>query len=317
MLLPSQVNQPRQLILDCDPGIDDAVALALILASPEFELLAITTTTGNVSLELTTTNTLKLLKLFEREEIPVAAGVDRPDFVEVLTHYPKIHAADGLGGVVLPDTSTKRSSMNAMEMMASILRLAEPRSITIAVIGPLTNIALVLDTYPELIDRIDELVIMGGTTVKGNITPVSEFNIWSDPASAAAVLERRDLDILLVGLDVTRSATLDDDDLQKLSAASTAGVYISDMIRGYLDHGADGWPMHDALAIAAMLDDELLGADPADIRVHVEQSDDYARTFYTFGKAITLRSDCKPSGVRVALRVDADRFREILFSRLL
>ena len=167
----------RKVILDCDVGIDDAVALALLVRSEKIQLLAVTTNTGNVSIEKTTRNALDVLSLLNVQSIPVAKGVARPAFTILLENYSKIHGLNGIGEVELPASEQFVDHRHAIEVFAELLEEEPAKSISIAVVGPLTNFAMFMKTYPALVDKIDRLIVMGGTTSNGNITPVSEFNI--------------------------------------------------------------------------------------------------------------------------------------------
>jgi pyrimidine-specific ribonucleoside hydrolase len=317
---------PTPLVIDCDPGIDDAVGLALALASPEVDLLAVTTVAGNAPLELTTSNALRLLRAFGREDVPVAAGADRALVRIAIHNLQPPHGSNGLGGVDLPAATRSAGGEHAVELLARVLRDAAPRSVTIAAIGPLTNIALLLALHPELAERIDRLVIMGGSTTRGNITPVAEFNVWTDPEAAQRVLAGSGLDICLVGLDVTRQATVDDSTLGAWRATSERGSLLADMIDGYGDHGPDGWPLHDALAVAAIVDPTLIESRGAKIEVDTGAGVGRGQTICFVdppkGKGVVLgipAPDTDPAArprAEVAVQMDSARFRELLLARV-
>jgi pyrimidine-specific ribonucleoside hydrolase len=311
---------PIRVVIDCDPGIDDAVSLALALASPELEVLALTTVKGNVPVELTTRNALGVLEALGRGDVPVARGAGRA-LVRNPDGHPPVHGANGLGGVDLPEAARAVRAEHAVELLASILRDAEPSSVTVAAIGPLTNIALVLALHPELTEKIERLVVMGGAVGPGNVTPAAEFNVWADPEAAHAVLAGSELDICLVGLNVTRRATLDEAGLDTLDRASSRSAILADMIRGYGDHGPDGWPLHDALAIASIVDPTLLRTRTATVEVDTGFSISRAQTVCLFdGLGSVAASVPDPAGpstrVHVAVDVDAERFRTMLLDRV-
>ena len=305
-------------MIDCDPGIDDALSLALALQSPEVDLLGITTVTGNVPVSATTRNALRLLRALGRDDVPVAAGAAR-GLVRAHGLHPPIHGSNGLGDVELPEAAAAMRPEHAVEFIAGLLRAAAPGSVTIAAIGPLTNIALLVALHPELMDRVARLIVMGGTASRGNCTPVAEFNVWADPEAAHRVLAESDLDVCLVGLDVTRRAIVDEADLDLLRAGSERGALLADMVLGYADHPPGGWPLHDALAIASVVDPSLLHTRPGAVTVDTGFSVSRAQTVYAFDplpgepQPTTPRNDRR---VQVALDVDAERFRTFLRSRL-
>lgn len=324
MAVPAESRLGRtQLIIDCDPGVDDAVSLALAAGSPELDLRAVTTVAGNVPLELTTRNAARLLHAFGRADVPIAPGAARA-LVRVPPPHPPVHGSNGLGGVELPAAPRPVETEGAVALLASVLRDAAPRSITIAAIGPLTNIALLLSLHPGLTDRIDRLVIMGGATGPGNITPVGEFNVWADPEAARRVLSAADLDICLVALDVTRRATVDERVLESLRAASVRGRLLAAMIDGYGDRNPRGWPLHDALVLASIIDPALVTTRPALVEVDTGPGLARAQTFCAFdmpisgwgGHGFPVGLPDIPSALQVAVDLDVDGFRELLLERV-
>jgi inosine-uridine nucleoside N-ribohydrolase len=172
------------IILDCDPGHDDAIALLLALASPDLRLLGVTTVSGNQTLEKTTANAIRVLDHSDRLDIPVAAGADRP-LVRERDVAAEVHGETGLDGPNLPPPSRPPEPAHAIDWIAMTLS-ASPNPVTLVPTGPLTNIALFLARYPELTDRIERIVLMGGAIGEGNATPSAEFNIWADPAAACS-----------------------------------------------------------------------------------------------------------------------------------
>ncbi len=178
------------LVIDCDPGVDDAIAILLALASPEVELLALTTVAGNLPLETTTRNALAVLALAGREDVPVAAGAARPLVVRRDRDAAVVHGADGLGGAPVPESSAAVVPMHAVDLLAEILeRSDEP--VLLAPVGPLTNIALLAALRPELLPSIGRVSVMGGGDGLGNVTPAAEFNIWFDPECGRARVRLR------------------------------------------------------------------------------------------------------------------------------
>ena len=183
---------PTPVIIDCDPGHDDAMALLLAVASPELEVVAVTTVAGNQTLDKVTANAIRVLDVAEAHDIPVAAGADRA-LIHPARVASEVHGETGLDGPDLPPPSRAPEPLHAVELLARKLR---ERPLTLIPIGPLTNIALLLATHPELAQRIERIVVMGGAIGLGNVTPSAEFNIWADPEAAARVfgsgLERHD-----------------------------------------------------------------------------------------------------------------------------
>jgi pyrimidine-specific ribonucleoside hydrolase len=304
---PSSLTR-RKVILDCDVGIDDAVALALLVQSEKIQLLAVTTNTGNVSIEKTTRNALDVLSLLDEQSIPVAKGVARPAFTVLLENYSKIHGVNGIGGVELPTSEQLVDERHAIEVFAELLEEEPAKSVSIAVVGPLTNFAMFMKTYPALVDKIDRLIVMGGTTSNGNITPVSEFNIWSDPLSAKYVFDNVSCPTSMVGLDVTRLATVNEEELTRWSRNTQWGSTIAQMVRGYLDINSNGWPMHDALAVSILIDESVLAFENARIYVYTDDDENYARTYCDF----TQEAVSSGPQISVALGVDLRKFKDLL-----
>ncbi len=308
-LSPATAVKPTRLIIDCDPGIDDAVSIALAVGSPELEILGITTVAGNVGIQETTTNALGLLAAFGRDEIPVAAGAHR-GLVRTKADHRFVHGENGIGGVDLAPARRTVNSEHAVDFLSNILSRHGPRSVTIAAIGPLTNIAMLLALRPELIDNIEELVIMGATAGGGNITPVAEYNTWADPEAAQRVFTTVGLKIRLLELQITRRATVDQGVVATMRAESPRGDLLADMIDGYEDRTPDGQPLHDALAIAAIVDPTLIETRPASVEVNTHSDSQRAETVFDFGPAAAN------SNLQVAVEFDLKRFRELLIARV-
>src|SRR5919201_1059211 len=175
------------IILDCDPGHDDAIALLLALASPELELLGVTTVAGNQTLEKTTANALRVLEHVGRDDVPVAAGAERPLVREpfVAAH---VHGETGLDGPDLPPARGRPLDAHAVDFLAERI-LAAPGPPTLVPTGPLTNVALLLARHPDVAARLERIVLMGGAIAEGNVTPAAEFNIWCAPEAARRVFE--------------------------------------------------------------------------------------------------------------------------------
>ena len=307
------MTHPRPVIVDCDPGHDDAVALALALARPELDVLAVTTVSGNAGLERTTRNALRVLALLGRS-VPIAAGADHP-----LVREPWIpvefHGESGLDGADLPEPADALVPESAVELMASILRAA-PEPVTIVATGPLTNVALLVRSAPALVDRIESFSIMGGSLGEGNTTASAEFNIWSDPEAASIVLESG-RPIRMAGLDITHQALMLPDDVARLEALGTRpGRVFADLMRFFTKHhhdryGWDGPPIHDAVAVAWLVAPELV--EGASLRVDVETGTGPAR-----GRTIADRERLTgaPPNAEVGLRIDREGLMDLLIDAI-
>jgi pyrimidine-specific ribonucleoside hydrolase len=215
--------------------------------------------------------------------------------------------------------SPAAAAEHAIEVLAGVLAPAAAASVTIAALGPLTNLALLLNRHPELADRIDRVVAMGGTVGSGNISAVAEFNVWADPEGAHRVLTEPAFDVVLVGLDVTYSATVDAALLAGMRAGSPRGALLADMIAGYGDHGPQGWRMHDALIVAALVDPSMIVTRRATIDVETGLGLGRGQTVCTFDEHFyDTDGNPAPRGLvrsQVAVSMDTARFRSMLLSR--
>jgi pyrimidine-specific ribonucleoside hydrolase len=297
------------LIIDCDPGHDDAMALMLAVASPELELTAVTTVAGNQTIEKVTANAIRVLDV-AGSDVPVAAGAHRP-LVHPADTAADVHGESGLDGPDLPPPSRPPEDVHAVELMARRLR---ERPHTLAAVGPLTNVALLLAVHPELAGRIERLVIMGGAVGNGNVTPAAEFNIWVDPEAAQRVFTS-DLDLTMVGLDVTHEALLSAEAAEGLRAAGRSGAVVADLHAFYRRfheqvYGHDSTPVHDALAVASLIRPELLGTELLPVEVETGYGPARGRTI------VDRLRRTGPGNVRVALEVDADGFISLLCERI-
>jgi pyrimidine-specific ribonucleoside hydrolase len=268
-------HSPRPIILDCDPGHDDALAILLALARPEIRLLGITTVAGNSTLENTTRNALSVLTLLGRTDVPVAAGAARP-LERSLTTAPHVHGSSGLGGADLPAPAFAPLAEDAVEFMArTIAQSTEP--VTLVPTGPLTNIAQFRRRHPDLYGRVHEIVLMGGSLGEGNITPFAEFNIWVDPEAAQEVFSG-ERPVTMMGLDVTHQAlfSLEDTDRLERIGSRTARAFAG-LLRFFArfhraEYGWDGAPIHDAVAVAHLLGDGLVTTQPHSVAVSTEEA---------------------------------------------
>ena len=305
----------HRIILDTDPGIDDALALFLALASPDIQLEAITTVSGNVHVDLTTRNALALLELAGRPGIPVARGCDRPLVRQPVT-ADYVHGRNGLGGIELPEPKLQPSSQHAVDLIIEKI-MAVPGEITLVPIGPLTNIALALRKEPHIAQHVREVVIMGGALqVPGNVTPTAEFNIYADPHAAHIVLHAG-WPIRLVTLDVTTKTLLQREQAQELaSAGSPVTRLIQQLIDNFLDsfgrlRGITGFQMHDPLCLAAAFQPEMITWEPVYVDVELTGSLTSGETVAHFERPADIDPSLErrhSANVLASVGVDAERF---------
>lgn len=308
---------PR-IILDTDPGIDDALALMLALASPEVQLEAITTVSGNVSVEHTTRNALSLLELTGRIDIPVARGCNRP-----LLNSPAlaadVHGENGLGGVILPEPALRPLEKHAIELIIERV-MADPGDITLVAVGPLTNLALAACREPRLVQAVREVVIMGGALrVPGNITPSAEFNIFVDPHAARAVLHAG-WPIRLVTLDTTRRTLLKREQVEQLAEHDGPVTSLMKQIVDYYcdvfggKRGLEAIHMHDPLCLAAAFRPDLLSWEEAYVDVELTGTLTTGATVGFFARPDQPLPF--PANVRASVDVDAESFIQLYLERI-
>jgi purine nucleosidase len=298
-----------KILLDCDPGHDDAIALLLALASPELELLGVTTVAGNQTLDKTTANAIRLLEFAGRSEIPVAAGADRPLVREqYVASY--VHGETGLDGPDLPPPQGSPLDRHAVDFLADAIREGAG-SVTLVPTGPLTNVALLLALHPEA--RPERIVLMGGAIAEGNVTPAAEFNIWADPEAAARVFASG-IDVTMVGLDVTHQALFTSAHVGRL--AGRVGRMVAELLEFYGQfhkevYNFDGSPIHDAVAVAHVIRDDLVKTEHLNTEIDVESELCRGRTVVD----VWRRSGREPNSY-VGVDIDADGFLELLIERL-
>jgi inosine-uridine nucleoside N-ribohydrolase len=302
---------PKPVIIDCDPGHDDAMALMLAVASPELDLMAVTTVAGNQTLERVTANAIRVLDVVDAHDIPVAAGADR-GLIHTANSASDVHGETGLDGPDLPPPSREPEPLHAVELMARELR---EQRLTLIPIGPLTNIALLLATHPELAPQIERIVIMGGAIGLGNVTPSAEFNVWADPEAAHRVFTSG-LDITMVGLDVTHRAMLSAERADALRDKGRAGAVVADLHGFYRQfhervYGHSDTPVHDALAVAHVIQPDVITIEPFPVEIDVTHGPCRGRTVVD-----QLRRTEKSDNALVATDVDAGAFIDLLTERI-
>ena len=295
-----------RLVLDCDPGHDDAIALLLALASPEVELLGVTTVHGNQTLDKTTDNALRVLELVGRTDVPVARGAERP-LVRELHVAAHVHGESGLDGPELPPATTAPVAQAAVDFL---LEHVVGDAVLVAV-GPLTNVAPALDEGL----RPERIVLMGGAVAEGNMTPAAEFNIWADPEAAQRVFHAG-VPVTMVGLDVTHRALLTPAWAERFRAAGRVGTFVADLVEFFKryharTYGWDGAPIHDAVALAQAIRPGVVVTEHVNVEVELESE-------LCRGRTVVDRWRCteRPPNADVAVGIDGDAFLELLLDRI-
>ena len=300
----------HRIILDCDPGVDDAVAMLLAFASPgEIEVLGLTTVAGNVPLTHTTRNALRVCALGGRSDVPVHAGCARPILSAGRTPSG-VHGTDGLGDIGLPDAPAGPAAGHAVDVIIDAVPRA-PGAVPLCPIGPMTNVALALIKEPAIAGKIRHVAFMGGAAFcSGNVTPEAEFNVWFDP-HAAQVVAGSGVPLTMFGLDVTRHARLTGDRLDALAAgAGRIGAAAVAMMRAY-GHGDPC--LHDPCVIAWLVDPSLFDGVDAHLSVECASTLSHGRTVAAVSER--HRKGAAPT-CRVMTDVDDARLFRLLHDRL-
>jgi inosine-uridine nucleoside N-ribohydrolase len=301
------------ILVDCDPGHDDAIALLLALASPELELVGVTTVAGNQTLEKTTANAIRVLESVGRGDVAVAAGAERPLVREPFV-AAYVHGETGLDGPALPPPRAEPLDRHAVDFLAERLSAAsEP--VTLVPTGPLTNVALLLATHPEAAERVERIVLMGGSIAEGNVTPAAEFNIWADPEAAARVFASG-LDVTMIGLDVTHKALMRPEHAERLRESGQTGTMVAELFDFFSQfhrrvYGFEGAPIHDAVAVAHVARPGLVETVDCHVAVDCESQLCRGRTVVD----IWLRTSNEPNA-KVGVGIDAEAFLELLVERI-
>ena len=295
------------IVIDCDPGHDDAIAILLALASPEVELRGISTVAGNQTLDKTTRNALKVLELADRTDIPVVAGADAP-LQRTLRTAANVHGESGLDGPDLPEPTTQTVDGDVVDVLADWL---EP-GVVLVPTGPLTNVARLLQKHPQATGRI---VWMGGAIAEGNVTPAAEFNAFVDPEAAAAVFASG-IDVTMIGLDVTHKALFDSSHAERLRGAGRCGKAVAELADFFLEfhrqrYRFDGAPIHDAMAVAHVIDPTLVETLECNISIETQSEFCDGRTVVDRWLVTDL-----PRNAHAGVDVDAERFLELLVERI-
>ncbi|MEX0532367.1 pyrimidine-specific ribonucleoside hydrolase RihA [Raoultella terrigena] len=303
------------IILDCDPGHDDAIAIVLALASPELDVKAITSSAGNQTPEKTLRNVLRMLTLLQRQDIPVAGGARKPLMRELII-ADNVHGESGLDGPALPEPDFAPQNCTAVELMAKTLR-ESPQPVTIVATGPQTNVALLLNGHPELRDKIARIVMMGGAMVLGNWQPAAEFNIYVDP-EAAEIVFQSGIPVVMAGLDVTHRAQIHDMDIERFrQVGNPIATIVAELLDFFMEYHKDakwgftGAPLHDPCTIAWLLKPELFTCVERWVGVETQGK-------YTQGMTVVdyyFLTGNQPN-TTVLLDVDREGFVDLLTERL-
>lgn len=302
------------ILFDCDPGHDDAIALLLALASPELEVIGVTTVAGNTTLSKTTANALKVLELVGRSDIPVAAGCDRPLMRELVV-AENVHGTSGLDGPMLASPTTSTIDAHAVEFLAEQI-LGSDRPVTLVPVGPLTNIAVLLSLHPDVAANVAEIVLMGGAIGTGNVTPAAEFNIYVDPEAAHRVFHSG-IPLTMIGLDATHQALLNRGHAEVLRGRGVVGKFVAELLDFFIvNHPRhydvrSGVPIHDALAVAHLIWPGLLTTERVAVTVETESKLCRGRTVVDMWGVTSMEPNA-----RVGTEVDSESFARLLVERL-
>lgn len=297
------------VILDCDPGHDDAIAIILACASDTLDVKAITTVGGNQTVAKTTNNALRVLTFIGRD-IPVARGADRP-MRRDLEIADEVHGESGLDGPVLPEPKIKEVDINAYELMAKIIEESEDK-VTLVPTGPLTNIAIFLSAYPHLHEKIERISLMGGCAVGGNWTAAAEFNILVDP-EAADIVFKSGIPITMAGLDVTHKAQIREKEIERIkSQGGKVAVMVGELLEFFIKFHKEvcGWdfaPLHDPCAVAWLMNPDMFISKKLNVCIDTEGE-------HTTGCTVTdfMGSTGRKPNVDVLLGVDTEKFVDLI-----
>jgi purine nucleosidase len=294
-----------RIILDCDPGIDDALAIAFAHGHPGIDLVGITTVAGNVGLAKTTANALAVCEFIGAAGIPVTPGCAGP-LLRPALDARQVHGDSGLGGAVLPPAAASPRDGHAIDYLIETVRAA-PGEITLVATGPLTNIALAVQREPRLADWVREFVIMGGSAGRGNVTPAAEYNIWADPEAAAAVF-RAGWTVTMLGLDVTLRTGANDAVLRRMGELGPLGTRLLlpalEQYRSVREPG--GPPVHDVCAVAWVAEPALFGLIAARVQVELAGQFTSGMTVTDF----TAPGEVGNGNALVAMQIDVGKFWE-------
>jgi purine nucleosidase len=306
---------PHTIILDCDPGHDDAIAMLLAHGSPDIELLAVTTVAGNQSLAKVTRNALAVASVAGMTDVPIAAGSARP-LVQAPAFAESIHGDSGMNGPQLPEPTVRLDPRNAVDLIIDLVLGHEPGTITLVPTGSLTNIALAARREPRIVERVKQVVLMGGAVHGGNWSPAAEFNIVFDP-EAADIVFSAPWNVTMVGLDVTHRALATPDVVERIAAIGTpASAFVGELLAFFGDsyrdsQGFEHPPVHDPCAVALVIDPTLFEVRRAPVAIELTGT-------LTRGMTVTDLRRAAPDEctTAVALDIDAPRFWDLVIDAL-
>lgn len=302
----------RYAILDCDPGIDDALAIFTLLAEPDVEVLGMCATVGNVPVETGYRNLRNLAALVGREDIPVFLGAALP-LVRSYRFDSLVHGEDGLGGASLPESAAPHTREHAALATCRLLHEA-PGKVSWIATGPLTNVALALRLDPSIHEKVDRLVVMGGSTLRGNVTPAAEFNVWVD-AEAWRVVAESGIPLTMVGLNVTHQVALTQEDYAALRAMPGKAAKVSDRMLDYYEgvYRREGWgeaKLHDVVAVLEAVHPGICSTVPCHVSVETSSPLTYGQT------VVNDRIQAEDANCDVAMGVDAAAVRKRMLSAI-
>ena len=307
---------PRKIIIDTDPGQDDAVAILLALASPELEVLGITAVAGNVPLPLTAKNARMVCELAGRPDIRIFAGCDRPMQRKLVT-AEYVHGKTGLDGIALPDPVMPLQEAHAVDFLIETLREEAPGTVTLCPLGPLTNIATAFTRAPDIVSRVAEIVLMGGAYFEvGNVTPAAEFNIFVDP-EAAAIVFRSGVPLVVAPLDVTHQALTT---RARVEAFRGLGTRVGHAVASWTDfferfdmakYGSEGAPLHDPCVIAYLLQPDLFTGRHVNVEIETQGALTLGMTVADWWRVTGREANAMFLG-----GIDAEGFYRLLTARL-
>jgi inosine-uridine nucleoside N-ribohydrolase len=309
-----QPPHPRRIVLDCDPGHDDAIAILLAARAPGIQLEAITTVAGNQTVDKTAYNALRVCSLAGIHSIPIAKGMDRP-LVRDLTTAPSIHGSSGLDGPSLPEPTITLAPIHAVDLLIELL-LASDGDLTVVATGPLTNVATAMRREPRIVPKIQQIVLMGGAIGLGNWTPAAEFNIYVDP-EAAQIVFTCGRPVTMVGLDVTHTVLATPQVRARVRTLGTPVAHLVDDLLGFFAEtylkvfGFAAPPLHDPCAVAHAADPTVLQSQPMHVDIEL-------RGEFTAGRTVcdVYGITGKPANVHVGVGIDVPRVWDLLIETL-